>query len=388
MILNRPVLRAIAVALALAGAAIPAHALVSLEDGRDHVFVTGNFGIAYDSNVFTNKNSGGDSTISYGLTVEITRQAGWIGVNASVSVQAQTYDHDTTQDFANPAFSAEFTKQTGRTTGSLTLAAQEESRADVAVNTRDTSWNYNAGLNFKYPVIERYSISGSLGYGLVDYTNKQLFTDLSTYSASVDLYYVLSDARDLFGGYRYRYEPTDKHSFDVDNAFTVGVSGKVYGPINGSLRVGYQFRDDHSPITTTHYGDFTGSASLSSNLNRATTISLTASKDFSTTASDTSLDSNTVDIAVQHAVTAKFALTGDVGGGYNDYLGDGGRIVPGDLTSAHRRDEFFNWGAAANYTFNQHLKVSLGYTFYENWSNLSFAVFTRQNYSLYLTSRW
>ena len=40
----------------------------------------------------------------------------------------------------------EFTKQTGRTTGSLSLSASRESRADAAVNLRSTSWNIPVGL--------------------------------------------------------------------------------------------------------------------------------------------------------------------------------------------------------------------------------------------------
>ena len=96
----------------------------------------------------------------------------------------------------------ELTKQTGRTTGSLVVSVQKENRADVDVNTRDISWNYDVGLNFQYPVIERYSISGSLDYDHVDYLDQQLFTNLTTYTGSLSLFYILNEQRDLFINYR------------------------------------------------------------------------------------------------------------------------------------------------------------------------------------------
>ena len=380
-------IRWIALALAIAVGAKPAKALVSLEDGLDHVFVTGTFGIAYDSNVFTNKSSGGDTTMSYGVTVEFNRQAGWIGVNASVAWNGTNFAHDTTQNFLNPAYNAEFTKQTGRTTGSLTLGAQRQSRADVAVNLRDTSWSYNAGLNFKYPVIERYSLSGSLGYGLIDYSNRVLFTNLATYSANLDLYYVLSDARDLFGGYRYRYSQSTANTYDVDHALTAGVSGKVIGPLNGSLRLGYQIRQDHAAKVTT-YPAFTAAGSLTWDINRKLSSTLSLSKDFSTTATDISLDQNTADLGVQYAMNSKFSITGGVSAGLTDYLGRLGVVNATIVGSPQRRDEYFSWNAGVNYTLSQHLKASLAYSFYENWSNLDYAVFSRNNWTLTISSRW
>src|SRR5208282_4150614 len=90
----------------------------------------------------------------------------------------------------------------GRTTGSLTLSVQRVDRADVDVNTRDISWNYNAGLNFQYPVIERYSISGSFAYTRVTYQDQALFTSQTTYTGNLYLYYILNEVRDLFVDYR------------------------------------------------------------------------------------------------------------------------------------------------------------------------------------------
>lgn len=119
------------------------------------------------------------------------------------------------------------TKDSGRTTGALSLLAQRDSRADPAANMRTDSWNYDAGLDFRYPVIERYSVSGSLDYGLRDYTDNTVLVDLSTYAASADLFYVVTTARDLIAGYRMRSSNTSADTSFQDHAFTLGVSGRI-----------------------------------------------------------------------------------------------------------------------------------------------------------------
>jgi hypothetical protein len=84
-------------------------------------------------------------------------------MNASVSVSASRFQDNQDQDFSNPYYSVEFTKQSGRTTGSFTLSGARESRADAAVNMRSTSWFYNTGLNVRYPA-GIYTFAGFVGY--------------------------------------------------------------------------------------------------------------------------------------------------------------------------------------------------------------------------------
>ena len=206
--------------------------------------------MAYDSSVFANSQSGGSLVYEGSLGIEFTRRAGWIGVNVSASMDFARYANFRKQDFMDPKLSAELTKQTGRTTGSLTMSAQREHRADVDVNTRDVSWNYDVGLNFQYPVITRYSISGMFDYNRVDYQDAQLFTNLTTYTGSLYLYYILNEQRDLFIDYRARYSDEALGTSDVDNSLSGGVSGKVFGPFNGSLQLGYEQRTPHGGRTT------------------------------------------------------------------------------------------------------------------------------------------
>ena len=111
---SRPNFRAAcAVVIAVALFCSPAQALVSLNDGTDHIFVTGTTSMVYDSNIFAHAGGDGDYIYSAGLLFEYTRRAGFIGVNASVALNASRFGSNTTQNFNNPAFTAEFIKAGG-----------------------------------------------------------------------------------------------------------------------------------------------------------------------------------------------------------------------------------------------------------------------------------
>jgi hypothetical protein len=195
---------------------IPNRVTVTLNDGTDKIFVTGSVNVSRDSNIFSSRAGGSDYVYSGGVGVEYTRKAGWIGVNAGVGLDISRFDKFSGENFQNPRFSAELNKQTGRTTGALNLNAARQSRADAALNSRNTSWNYGAGLNVKYPVIERYTLSGGLGYNQIKYVDNPAFVDLSSYSANLNLFYILSNERDLFAGYRYRFSETSRNTHDTD----------------------------------------------------------------------------------------------------------------------------------------------------------------------------
>ncbi|MBI5694112.1 MAG: hypothetical protein HZC55_28890, partial [Verrucomicrobia bacterium] len=158
----------------------PSHALVSLNDGRDRIYVSGSVSVSRDSNVFANSDHQGDYVYSTTLTADYTRRAGWIGVNAHAGVSSSRFGEFKSQDFNNPSFGVEFTKQTGRTTGSLVLSAARESRADAEVNLRSTSWNVPVGLSVKYPLAGAYTLAGSFGYSSRRFLDEAVFTSLET----------------------------------------------------------------------------------------------------------------------------------------------------------------------------------------------------------------
>jgi hypothetical protein len=376
-----------AAAVAAAAACAPfARGLVSLEDGKDHLFVDGSMEFGYDSNVFANAESGGSMVYQGSLGIDFTRRAGWIGVNASASVSFARYGSFRDQDYVDPKVTAEFTKQTGRTTGSITLSIQRENRADVTINTRDVSWDYDLGFNFQYPVIERYTISGSFDYDRIDYQDQALFTNLSTYTENLYLYYILNEQRDLFIDYRLRNSDEAGGTFDVDNSLSAGVSGRVYGPFNGSLQAGYETRSSHGgPDNGEDFGDVTVSGSATWNMTRRMTLTSTLSRDYSTTATAQSIESTNAGLTFQDSLTAKASTTLSGLVGENKFLGDEGLLEP---SGERRVDTFVDLSAAYFYTVNQHLKASVSYSYYLSHSTLAYADFPRHQVDFTLASHW
>jgi hypothetical protein len=361
-----------------------ARALVSLEDGRDHVFVDGTVAVGYDSNVFANAGSGGSLVTEGSLGLNFTRRAGWIGVNASAELDYASYARYHGQDYADPKVTAELTKQTGRTTGSLTMSIQKQDRADVTVNTRDTAWIYDVGLNVQYPVIERYSLTGTLDWNKTDYEDHDLFTNQTVYTGNLYLYYILNDERDLFIDTRGRYTDEADGTYDIDKAVSAGISGRVYGPFNGSLQAGLQNRTAYGGVNAGNYDDVTASGTATWNMNRRMTLTAMLSRDYSTTATAQSIDDTTASLTFQDSLTAKasFTLIGSIG--ENRFLGDEGLLPDGE----RRVDDFYALSAQYYYTLNQHLKFSLTYSYYQSYSTLAYAEFPRHQVFLSLISHW
>lgn len=356
----------------------PAHALVSLNDGTEHIYVTGSGSAAYDSNIFGHAGGEGDYIYSAGFLAEFNRRAGYIGVNASVALNASRFGNNTSENFNDPKFALEFLKTGGRTTGDLTLRAAKISEADALANERTQSWNYDAAFNFKYPVIQRYSFAGHFAYSDRVY-DTSLLANLATYTAGADLLYALTANRDLLAGYQFRRSDTSANSTFNDHSFTIGVTGRILAKLNGSLRAGYEVRSGVGATADGDYKGFTASGAVTWTVSKKTSVTATVSKDVSVTANNQSVDTTAVGVSLQHTFYDQLSMSASVGAGRTRFL---------DAIDGGRHDEYFTWGTGLKYKMNDHLDSSLSYAFNQNDSTLIFSDFTRHVVTLTLSSRW
>ncbi len=394
--------------LASSLASTPAHALVTLNDGHDKIHVNGSVSVSRDSNVFANSDNKGDFVYSTSLSAEYTRRAGWIGVNASAAVGSSRFATIEGQDFVNPSLGLEFTKQTGRTTGSLTFSAARESRADASVNLRSSSWNIPVGLNFKYPIAGTYTLAGSFGYSSRRYVDETVFASLVSYSASLDLFHILTTERDMLVGYRYRHNQSSRDTSSDDHAFSVGINGKLIRGISGGLRAGYQVRIPHSRLgDQAAIKSWTISGPASFSISKKLNLSGGISKDLAITATDSFVDTTTASIDTKYAYNSHWSAVASASFGDSRFLGESGRVQLAGATPAvfdlagnmivpafpavlgrHRHDNYFTWSASVNYSLNEHFKASLTYSWFQNWSTIEFADFVRSSWTLTMSSRW
>ncbi|HZP59378.1 MAG TPA: outer membrane beta-barrel protein [Opitutaceae bacterium] len=372
--------RAILLALVVGGIfPAPASALLTFNDGRDQVFVTGNAGLTYDSNIFANSAAHSDTIYSGGAGLEYKRHAGIISADASAGISISRFDKFSSEDFSDPHIQGEFSASDERTSGDLTLAASRQSQADVIAGVRALSWTYDAGLNTRYRVNDRYSIAGNLGYNRQNYVRTPTLVDLTGYSGGANLFYSINSARDFFAGYQFRLQETSRNRSFGEHSFNAGLSGKILPKLNGTVSLGYSLLQPHGSTTDHSTGSLTESVALTWNLSRRLKITGDLSQYFTATSINGSVDTTSASLLATYAMNARLAFAGGISGGHTRFLGASG---------GGRRDTDFSWNAGVDYNFTDNLKVSTTYTYYENWSTLSFSDFIRHTLSVTLSARF
>ncbi len=366
-----------------------APALISIDDGRQKIFVSLGASVTEDSNVFMNNEDRHDLVFGTSVNAEYVRRAGWIGVNAAVSLDSSRFSRLREQDFDNPSFRLELLKQGGRTTGSFNLSASRESRADAEVNTRSTYWNIPLGLNVRYPLAGAYTLSTAFGYSERNYLDEATFASLRTYSMSADALRITSSVREIFAGYRYRFSETSRNSSSVDHALSVGLNGKLIRGLNGSLRAGLQTRGSTGRAPgNDRFTSWFASGTTSYDVSRKLSLSGSITKDFSTTATDDVVDSLNVSLSARYAATAKLGMELSSSLGTSDYVGQAAANLPSGAAPSSRSDRFVSANLSVSYSFNEHLQSSATYSQFWNTSSFELADFARSTWSANISSRW
>lgn len=356
----------------------PSRALLNIDGSRNQLFVFGGVTYGYSSNMFAEAVGRSDYTVSAQAGLELKRRAGIIAVNAIAKVDFVRYGQYTDENAINPNFFLELNKTTGRTTGALTVSAYRETRSDSAVNLRTSSWNFPLGLSIKYPVNDKIYVTSGSGYLHRSYSGSQGLVNYTDFSEAVDLYYVYTSKLDLIGGYRVRVATTSVEGRTVDHWFNVGATGGILAKMSGTIRFGYQFRAV-SGNGGEQFAHFNGQAALNWPITRKVALSLQFNRDFSTIATGHSVDSTSLSLSGNYTYTRKVAFSSAVSIGQNDFLGQ---------SQSDRQDTFFSWNAGVHYKLNDHFQMGASYTYFRNWSTLSFSDFASHGFSVDVSSRF
>jgi hypothetical protein len=358
-----------------------ARALIRLDENRNQIFVTTGFTTGWSSNIGASSGGARDTYYSASVSAQYLRRAGLIVMDSSVSVNATSYSKNPSEDFRDPQIQVELSKGSGRTTGALKLSAQRESRADTAANLRNESWSYEASLDAKYPMLNgRYAFMPSVGWSFRDFADNNTLADQTGLTASMDFYYTL-DERSLLAGYRYRQESTSLNTGSRDHALTVGVSGPLLFRLNGTLRAGYQVRTPYGSTggRDSHTG-WTASGSSTWEVTKRLSFGGQLSRDYSTTSTNISVDTLGGTARGEYRLSTLTSFSASSGVTRTRFL---------DAASGNRLDTGWNWDVTAyRNVFNSHLKLSLSYSYFRNWSSASFSSFDRRNLTFTATARY
>jgi hypothetical protein len=320
----------------------------------------------------------GDYTISAQAGTELKRRAGIIAVNATAKFDYVSYGQYSDENAINPSFFLELSKTTGRTTGQFTVSAFRETRSDSAVNLRTSSWNFPLGLSVKYPVNDKLYLTSSSGYLHRSYSNSQALVDYTDFSQAFDVYYVYTSKLDLIGGYRLRSATTSVEGRTVDHWFNFGATGGLFSKLSGTVRLGYQFRNV-SASGAENFRHYNAQASLNWPITRKVQLALQANRDFNTIATGHSVDSSSLSLQGNYTYSRKIDFNSGVSVGRNEFLGE---------AQSGREDTFMSWTAGVRYTMNDHLQMGASYSYFRNWSSLSFSDFESHGISVDVSSRY
>jgi hypothetical protein len=91
------------------------------------------------------------------------------------------------------------------------------------------------------------------------------------------------------------------------------------------------------------------------------------------------VDNLSFNLDAQYALTYQWSVFTGLGTGQSQFLNG---------TEQDRTDDYSTWRSGVSYTLNQHLRVSLNYSYFINNSNRSLSSFDRNTLTLNLSSRW
>jgi uncharacterized protein (PEP-CTERM system associated) len=182
------------------------------------------------------------------------------------------------------------------------------------------------------------------------------------------------------GGYRIRLGEAQGGSHTQDHALTLGATGGILPKLSGSFRVGYQWRNE-SGDTGGRYGALTTSLSLSWPMTKRVTITSQASKDFTTAATDVSVDTTAFNLSASLKPTSRLKFTLNTGVGYavSNFLG-----ARGD----GREDRVLSFNAGITFALTSMLSSSISYAYTDNHSNIAFSNFARHTATFNLSARY
>lgn len=358
-----------------------AQALLNIDGTRNQLFIFGGVTFGYSNNIFAESSGRGDTSFTAEVGADLKRRAGLIAVNATAKIDFVRYSKYTDENSIDPNFSIEFNKAEGRTTGAFTVHAYRESRADSSVNLRTSSWNFPLGLNVKYPINDKFYVTSATGYLRRTYSNDSFaLVNYTDYSEAVDFYYTYTSKLDLLAGYRLRVSRTSADGKANDHWFNIGATGGLFSKLSGTVRFGYQFRNVTGVSTPSdRFDHFNASASINWPFTRKLNLGFSLSRDFNTIATGASVDSTSLAARAEYAYSRKLSFNGGLGVGRNEFLGTG---------AADRRDTFFTWDIGGGYHVNEHLQIGASYTYFHNWSTLSFSDFESHGFSIDISGRY
>jgi len=188
-------------------------------------------------------------------------------------------------------------------------------------------------------------------------------------SVPITIYHEITPKLDLSLGYRYR--DVDVESLGgtpgndgEDHNFTVGMRGDFTPKLNGEIRVGYQERNFDLPGVSSN-SSFSAEGELVWQATPKMELTTNLISDFGLGGAGGTIERKGVNFDLNYGINQLW------------YFGAQAGFENTDFINTTRDDDLFNLGLSLNYSPNEYIRVTTGYSYLDNDSNTVNASFSR-----------
>lgn len=371
----------IALTVAALGSAAKAAPFLAIGDGAE-LFVTGALGIRSDDNIFLADDSKKIDDIIFDINpgVEIT-----FGKNAPLTGSLTLVDA-----FAN--YSDNTNLNTNLFTGDFRAAYDDQKLKikfnvgyhELNQNTADTQGlirrdEFVIGTTSEVAVSPLTSVAAGVNFNHLNYKRKG-YGDSDDLNVPVNFYYKWTPKLDLSLGYRYRNYETTVGLDSVDHFFNIGARGEFSPKLTGQLAVGVNTRKFGSGTTTgtIKSGDTETLPGLDASFTYAispkSTLQFGASNDYGS--------------APQGQQQKNLSFYGNVNIAFDANWSFNGGLSYRGIDYYTRTDDYFEGTLGATYLVNTYVKITGGYVYRSNDSDLAASNFKNNVFSIAASLRY
>lgn len=352
-------------------------------DAKLHLTLDGQ--VRYDDNVSLRSNGDSDWVFVAAPGLEVNFNGGLS--TGSLVVVEQILRYSDSSAFDGELFSAvgQFKYDGALTKVSANASYRELSQGSVTIRNIDQAIRHDVGsasIDALWSATAKTRIGAGLFYNMTNYPGVS-YADNESYGIPIDLYYEVTPKLDLSVGYRYRRSLVDElagslYSRDSkDHFFNVGARGEFTPKLYGQIRVGYGVRNFDYVLSgmDDSTDQFAFSAALTYVYSPKASFDLSASNDFSNSATGLSQEVFRVRAGGKFEFTPQWAAIAGLSYESSDYEGN-------------RSDDFVTGDIGVVYTMNENVSFNGSYVHRRNDSSLKSYDFSSNILSLGVSLRY
>ncbi|HVS52498.1 MAG TPA: outer membrane beta-barrel protein, partial [Opitutaceae bacterium] len=236
----------------------------------------------------------------------------------------------------------------------------------------------SAGGNGEVEISQITSAGGGIQVDREDY-RRPGYSDSTTYTLPLNVYYKWTPKVDLSAGYRYRDYEANQNQDSTDHFFNLGARGDFTPKLSGTFAIGVNTRRFNGTTASTSRNSGTESqlgldASFSYEISAKTNLQLGASNDFGTTPQGQQQKNFTLNAAVNSKISAEWEANAGLSYRATGY--------------GTRTDDYYEATLGASYVINANIRIVGAYVYRRYNSDIASSEFTNNVFSLAANFRY